>query len=33
VNRAILEDSLGRVLSADEIAAFDRAGSKCVLMY
>lgn len=33
VNRAILEDSLGRALTADEIAGFDRAGSKCVLLY
>jgi hypothetical protein len=33
VNRAILEDNLGRVLTADEIAAFDRAGSKMVLLY
>lgn len=33
VNRAILEDSLGRALSADELAAFDRAGSKVALLF
>jgi|SRR5690606_25000916 len=33
VNRAILEDNLGRALTADELAAFDRAGSKCVLAF
>ena len=33
VNRAILEDSLGRALTADELAGFDRAGSKVVLLY
>ena len=33
VNRAILEDSLGRVLTADEAAAFDRAGSKIALLF
>lgn len=32
INRDILEDSLGRVLTANEIAGFDRAGSKCVLL-
>ena len=33
VNRGVLEDSLGRVLTADEIAAFDAAGSKVALLY
>jgi hypothetical protein len=33
VNRAILEDSIGRVLSAGELAAFDAAGSRCVLLF
>lgn len=33
VNRAILEDNLGRVLTANEIAAFDAAGSKVALLY
>lgn len=31
VNRDVLEDILGRALTADEIAGFDRAGSKLVL--
>ncbi len=31
VNRDILEDVLGRALTADEIAGFDLAGSHCVL--
>lgn len=31
VNRDILEDVLGRALTAYEIAGFDLAGSKCVL--
>ena len=30
-NRDIIEDTLGRALTADEIAGFDRAGSKCAL--
>lgn len=28
-NRDVMEDNLGRVLSADEIAGFDLAGSNC----
>lgn len=32
VNRDIVEDNLGRALSANEIAAFDAAGSKLVLL-
>jgi hypothetical protein len=31
VNRDIIEDNLGRALTADEIAGFDRAGSKIAL--
>ncbi|HSH45054.1 MAG TPA: hypothetical protein VK966_04320 [Longimicrobiales bacterium] len=31
VNRDVLEDILGRALTADEAAGFDRAGSKLVL--
>lgn len=31
VNRDVLEDILGRALTVDEIAGFDRAGSKLVL--
>jgi hypothetical protein len=31
VNRDILEDNLGRALTADEIAGFDAAGSKIAL--
>lgn len=31
VNRDIAEDNLGRAYTADEIAGFDRAGSKCTL--
>lgn len=30
-NRDVIEDNLGRALSADEIAGFDRAGSKIAL--
>jgi hypothetical protein len=30
-NRDVMEDNLGRVLSADEIAGFDLAGSNCRL--
>jgi hypothetical protein len=33
VNRKILEDSIGRVLTADELAAFDAAGSTIKLLY
>lgn len=33
VNRAALEDTLGRALSADELAAYDRAGSNTKLVY
>lgn len=33
VNRAILEDNLGRALTADELAGFDRAGSKIALLF
>lgn len=32
VQRAIAEDNLGRAYTADEIAGFDRAGSKLVLV-
>ena len=32
VNRAVLEDILGRVLTAAEIAGFDLAGSQCKLV-
>ena len=32
VNRAVLEDILGRVLTAAEIAGFDLAGSQCKLI-
>lgn len=32
VNRDIAEDVLGRAYTADEVAGFDRAGSKCVLI-
>lgn len=31
VNRDIIEDNLGRALTADEVAGFDRAGSKIAL--
>lgn len=31
INRDVLEDNLGRALTADEIAGFDRAGSKIAL--
>jgi hypothetical protein len=33
VNRKILEDTIGRVLTADELAAFDAAGSTIKLLY
>lgn len=33
VNRKIAEDDLGRVYTAPEIAGFDLAGSKLVLLY
>lgn len=33
INRAILEDSIGRALSADELAAFTAAGSHIALLY
>lgn len=33
VNRKIIEDNLGRVLTADEIASFERAGSKLHLLF
>lgn len=32
INRDLLEDILGRVLTADEIAGFDRAGSHLTLI-
>lgn len=32
VNRAVIEDILGRVLTANEIAGFDLAGSTCKLL-
>lgn len=33
INRAVLEDSLGRALTAGEVAAADAAGSSVVLIY
>lgn len=33
VNRKLLEDNLGRVLTANELAAFNAAGSKIALLY
>lgn len=33
MNRKIAEDNLGRVLTADEIAGFERAGSKLHLLF
>lgn len=33
VNRALIEDNLGRALHADELRAFNGAGSRVVLIY
>lgn len=33
VNRALAEDQLGRAYTANELAAFDAAGSRCVLLF
>lgn len=33
INRALAEDQLGRAYTANELAAFDAAGSRCVLLF